>query len=152
MHRKFIALICSMALVITATTTQARSNEMDVAKVLGGLAALAIVGTVIKDRNDRKKERRRQATVQPLPPTPQITPRPLPTDVARFTLPRQCLRNVDNGWETTRIMGRKCLRKNFSYFDLLPENCRVRLNDGHKVRNGYRPKCLRRQGYALSQY
>ncbi len=55
-YRKFIAVILATAVAITGlTVAPARASENDLLKILGGVAAIAIIGSAIaknKDRND----------------------------------------------------------------------------------------------------
>lgn len=73
MHRKFIALISGLALTvaITAASTAPARADNDAAKVLAGIAALAIIGAAI-DNNNRPTVVERRVIVRP--PRPVYAP------------------------------------------------------------------------------
>ena len=78
MHRKFIALVASAALVITGVSTApARAGDDDVAKWVAGIAALTIIGVAVAD-NKKKKRKRRAAAIYTHPNTHSYTPQHQP--------------------------------------------------------------------------
>ncbi|GHG83794.1 hypothetical protein [Pseudodonghicola xiamenensis] len=68
MHRKFIALVSGLAVAValTAASTAPARADNDAAKVLAGIAALAIIGAAI-DNNNRSTVVERQVIVPPRP-------------------------------------------------------------------------------------
>lgn len=169
MHRKFIALVVSTAIAVTGiSASQARAA--DAHDILGGLAAIAILGAAIH-HYDKKKDRRQQqeqhvtrnhgkpypAPYQGKPyPLPQqqpgghARPRPLPQDVARFNLPSQCLRQETGYRGNGPVLGARCLSRSYGYADSLPQQCKVSYWNGERTRTGYEPNCLRQFGYRVS--
>jgi hypothetical protein len=148
-HRKFIAFVVCLSLAITGfSAVPARADE-DVAKVLAGLAALAIIGKAIHDRRDDRREA--HVTRRPAyTPPPAVQPRPLPPRVARFDLPGQCLREF-RGYSGRKLLGEKCLQKNYRHTARLPQNCKVTFWNGRKNKTAYKSRCLMRQGYRIVQ-
>lgn len=170
MHRKFISLICASAIAVTALTAPARADE-DLGKILTGLAALAIIGIAIENANDNAPvvtQRQTQpyyvpkgqvysqrvmppVVVQPRVVQPQvIQPKPLPRKVTRHDLPRSCLKTVRRGQDEFRILGNHCLQNTYRQADRLPQACKVEVRGNQGVKQGYKPKCLRKRGYQLS--
>lgn len=159
MHRKFIALVCASALAVTAISAPARADE-DVAKVIAGLAALAIIGAVINDHNDRD-EVVVHRHVQPnyprqthnygsAPRKPVVQPRPLPRNVTKYDLPKNCLKTVKQGRDSVRILGQNCMEQNYNLTKSLPNACKVQVRGNEGKRQGYKPNCLRERGYQLT--
>ncbi len=165
MHRKFIALVLSLAVAVTGFAAAPARADEDVAKVLFGLTALAILGAAIHDhRKDKKQAATRNSTNlhshkgrgnghrthrEHRHDGAWDRPRPLPDRVARFTLPAQCERPV-TGHPRRTAMGMGCLRKNYRFVDTLPADCRIEFHNGRKFRSGYGTRCLRNRGYRLS--
>ncbi|MBE1285286.1 MAG: hypothetical protein GJ676_18380 [Rhodobacteraceae bacterium] len=148
-HKKFIATILIAALAVTGfTATPARADE-DVAKVLAGLAALAIIGAAISnDRDDHVVHRRQPVRIDPNP-NKQNHVRPIPPAIARYDLPRQCVRSFPE-LGGKRVLGLACLKQNYRHVQALPYACRVSVERGRKQRTGYETLCLRERGYRIS--
>ncbi|TKZ17109.1 hypothetical protein FAP39_15425 [Shimia litoralis] len=150
MSRKFIAtiLVASIAITgISAVPARALSGE-DTAKVLFGLTALFMIGKAIDDHDDRRQ-------VYTPSTKNQTKPRPLPDRVKRHNrariLPAECLRK-HNTWDgRVRMLGRKCLKREYGNLSRLPQHCRVSAQTDRGMRHGYAPRCLRENGYRLSQ-
>lgn len=145
MHRKFIALIVSTAIAITAFTS-APARADDTAKVIGGLAALAILGAAIHHRKEKKERERARAEAQ----QPVIhSVRPLPHNVARYDLPGRCLKPMWGYPSNAPLLGPKCLSHHYRYVGSLPQACRVTFWNGRRTRDAFEPRCLRRKGYRI---
>lgn len=153
-HRKFIAFILCLSLAITGFSAAPARADEDVAKVLAGIAALAIIGKVIHDRRDDRRAApvtRQHVTRQPVyTPPPAIQPRPLPPRVARYDLPGQCLREF-RGYSGRKLLGERCLQNSYRHTASLPRDCRVTFWNGRKNKTAYKSRCLMRQGYRIVQ-
>ncbi|MFA3919747.1 hypothetical protein [Ruegeria hyattellae] len=150
MHRRFIALIVSLAIAITAISA-APARADDTAKVLGGLAALTILGVVLHRNNKKKKRDRAKVTQSYVPQAPQIhSVRPLPPKVAKYDLPRRCLKPVRGYPANAPLMKRKCLKRHYHHAKSLPQQCQITYWNGERTRNAYEPRCLRRKGYRIA--
>ena len=151
MHRKFIALIIATAITITGiSVSQARAA--DTRDLLGGLAALALIGAGVHYYN--KERRADQATRQHAPvyqpPVVDHYPvRPRPQRLARYDLPHRCLRTIKGYGPNRQLLGPKCLKKHYRHANSLPNQCKVGFWNGKKVKRGYEPACLRQQGYRV---
>lgn len=148
MSRKFIAAILSMSLAVTAFSARPASalTDDDAAKLLFGAAALFIVGKAIHDSNDAPSAvSHNNNTYQPMP-------RPLP-DRARNNrvLPAGCLRTFNTYDGPKRMLGKRCLKVHYSQVKRLPKECKTRANTRqYGVVKGYKPRCLRHNGFRLS--
>ncbi|MEM9551936.1 MAG: hypothetical protein AAGA05_12220 [Pseudomonadota bacterium] len=153
MHRKFIALIVSTAIAITAFgTAPARAQGEDVAKIIAGLAALALIARAVEKANDDDDDRSdRHVTHNHYNYKRRSTPnpRPLPKAVSNRVLPAECLRRVDNRSGRYRILGRECISNRWGNPDRLPSACAARISTSDGLRRGYRPQCLRNHGYRI---
>ena len=149
MHRYFIAFIVSATVAVTAFgAAPARAGDRDLARVLAGLAALAIIGKAIHDRNEKDR-----ATQNYIAPRQQvITPRPLPNRVARKNLPAQCVREVHgNHGNTRRVLSARCLERNYRYSSELPRSCARQIETQRGWRWAYGARCLRHNGYQIAR-
>jgi len=145
MHRKFIAAIVATAIAITGFSA-APARAGDAEKILGGLAALAIIGAAVH-HYDKKKDRER--TTRRYTPYQPVTPRPLPPRVTRYDLPAQCLKQMRGYPGNQPLLGPKCLNKHYGHANTLPQMCRISFWNGKKNRQAYEPRCLRQQGYRV---
>ncbi len=164
MHRKFITFIVAASMAVTGlSAAPARADSEDVAKVIAGVAALAILGAAIADAKDDKNrhvtrhrghlrhDNRHRGHGRKLGHRHHRHDgaRPLPDRVKRKMLPGACRvqARVRHG-QAIRGFGRRCLKRNYSYVNSLPRNCqsRVRGRHGH-LRTIYRGRCLYRHGY-----
>ena len=146
MHRKFIAIVIAATVAVTtlaASAAPARAGGDDLAKILAGVAAVAIIGKVVKDQRDEKREVSRRR--------PHVEPRPLPRRVQRRSLPRRCFRAVETRYGTARMFGKRCLQRHYRHVDSLPRACAQRIWTPNGVRRGFEPSCLRQHGYRMAR-
>lgn len=160
MHKKFIALIIASAVAVTGiSASQARAA--DAGDILGGLAAIALIGAAVKHFSDESKKNtvtqnynhvykapKKHAYTQPRPRPHHV--RPLPERVARYSLPQRCLRTFKAYSHNRPLLGTRCLSKYYKYSNSLPRQCKVGFWNGKEVRRAYEPACLRQEGYRVS--
>ena len=140
MFKHLTALTLSAAIALTSlTATPARADSEDVAKVLGGLTLLFILGKALED--DRK------ATV-----TRHVTPRPTakPPRKRAKVIPSQCYRELASNGRVVRGYGARCMQNNVRRAGSLPPQCIRKVQTHRGQRHLYRPKCLRQNGWVRS--
>ena len=172
MHRKFIALIIAASLAVTGlSAAPARADAEDAAKVIAGVAALAILGAAIADAKDdkdrvtrnrdhlrhenrhrghgKKWDHRQGRDRWDKTHRNNNHARALPKRVKRKLLPRACRTDVRlRGGQSIRGFGRGCLKRNYGYANSLPHACKTTVRGRHgKLRTVYRGRCLYRHGY-----
>jgi hypothetical protein len=151
MHRKFIALIVSAAIGVTAASAvPARADQQDTARAITGLAALAILGLAIHKARDKDDSPSVSSYTPPRDYAYQPRPRPVPHHAARHDLPGKCLRNHALHGGPRRLLGQQCLQTNYRHASQLPYACFVRFRGNDLTRAGYDPRCLRERGYRIS--
>jgi len=151
LHRKFIAFVLMASLAVTGFSAAPARADEDVAKVIAGLAALAIIGAAIN--KNRHENNNNYVTQYPHKPTHvHPKPRPLPPRVARYDLPSQCLRQIKGDRSNHKMLGAGCLNKRYGYANSLPSACRVKFWNGHRNKTAYRPTCLTQRGYRIVRY
>ncbi|WP_264211681.1 hypothetical protein [Leisingera thetidis] len=159
-HRKFIALVVAASIAITGFAAAPARADEDVAKILGGLALLGIIGAAIKHSRDDDRVVTRHYT-----PPPQSHSygghkhqghnrhgghvKPLPPSVRRYNLPSHCLKYFPSYSRNHALVGKGCLERNYGYSKSLPQSCRVTFWNGKRHRTGYKPGCLNSHGYRL---
>ncbi|MBW4706590.1 hypothetical protein KX928_02210 [Roseobacter sp. YSTF-M11] len=160
MHRKFIATIVAAALAVTAIGSAPARADEDLLRALAAIAGIAIVGKVIHDRNERKKEQQAVTRNTHRAPVYQnhnrsydLKPRPLPHRANRRLLPGECLRSSDTRDGRVRYFGRSCLEDRYKHVEKLPKACKLRVKvPGYAYRRtGYDAYCLRQNGYQLAR-
>lgn len=161
-HRKFIAVIASLAIAITGfSAAPARAGSDELGTALAVILGLAVVGTVINKRNDEKKARRQENRQQPRPhagrrPPEYVQPRPRPPhadrNVNRKLLPQKCLYNMrtENG-RSIQAFGQRCLERNYRFTNSLPQRCSRRVWTRNGAGFAYGARCLNRNGYQLAR-
>ena len=147
MSRKFIATIVAAAITVTGiSAVPARAADQDdVAKLLFGAAAIYMISRVVKD------DKRHVGTTVPVTRPRPVEPRPLPRRVRRFDpIPTKCLKHHETRNGVVRMIGQSCLQKRYRHVSYLPQKChfKVRTYDGKRA--GYKPGCLRKNGFVLN--
>lgn len=153
MTRKIIATVLAAALSITSlNVSTAQASDRDVARIIVGATALAIIGSALAAEQRKKTvtthttrnqhytpPRHKPQYKQPHHQKPRYTqPRPRPV------LSRECLLNVrgQRGW--TEGYAVRCAQRTTRA--TLPSDC-VRRNYAQGPRLFYSPVCLRRNGF-----
>ncbi|WP_170439790.1 hypothetical protein [Ruegeria arenilitoris] len=151
MHRKFIALVVATAVAITGVSAS-QAKAADAHDILGGLAAIAIIGAAVNHYNKEKRKERVTRQNNYVHQPQNVRPdhiRPLPRRVARYDLPQRCLKTY-NGYSKKRpLLGPNCLEKHYKHANSLPQQCKVGFWDGKKLKRAYEPACLRQKGYRV---
>ena len=154
-HRTFISIILAAAIAVTGMTAAPARADNDAAKVIAGVAALAIIGAVIAEE---RKDRRRKAAARNHVSKHQYNHGKRYQDGGhryryqkrskRHALPVRCRRDGFTRRGEVYGYGRRCLLNNYSQFNALPHDCAVRArgyNGGQRVI--YSGRCLRKHGY-----
>lgn len=147
MHRKFIALIVTTAILVTGFSA-APARAGDAEKLLGGLAALAIIGVAVNEHKKRKKRRSHDVSRDTHDYHPPVS-RPLPSRVARYDLPGRCLKPMKGYPGNSALLKPKCLSKHYRHANSLPQYCKISFWNGQRTKQAYEPRCLRQQGYRV---
>ena len=146
MFRQALALVAIAALSAAALApSPARAaSEEDIARILAGLAALAIVGKALSDR-DRDDDDK----------PPVIAPhRSKPKDHYRprhdaKTVPVRCLRTYETRQGVRRVVMRDCAERTVAEPWELPRQCLLRVQTRHGPAEAYGGRCMRQHGYRL---
>ena len=128
-------LATTIAFTSLAPSPAQAADHEDLAKLLAGIAAIAIISRAIRD-DDRSEtrtqtQRHRHAGIPP----------------NRRVLPFECFRRVDTRHGRIGVFGKRCLNNNYRFADRLPERCAVRVRVGDRLRPAYRAQCLRNAGF-----
>ncbi len=181
-HRKFIALVAATSIAVTGLTTAPAQAKDDTAKIIAGVAALALIGVAISQSN---KSRRNRTTRSDYYNdgyrndgyrndgyrddniyrddgyrrdddyyNDGSVNRPLPHRVERKVLPRSCKVEARTRNGHVPAYSGRCLNNNFRYAHALPNQCAFR---ARTTRNGshhtvYDRNCLARHGYRPGNY
>jgi hypothetical protein len=159
MHRKFIATVAAVSILITGfAAAPARAGQDDIGRALAALLGIAIVGAVIHDKKkDKKKaaraqQQQRHKVHKPVQKKRHVKPRPLPRRASEHLLPGRCLRSFETHRGTARIFGERCLQRHYSFTNRLPQHCERRVRTDRGPRFGFGARCLRKQGYKLARH
>lgn len=153
MYRKFIALIIASAIAVTGLTAAPARADEDAARVIAGLAALALLGAALRDRDDDAgghvaRPHRPPAVAGPMPYRPEPW-----RGYRDRALPGHCLREVRSGrGQTARFLGKHCVEQHYRQAHALPRACLERTWTRSRIRSGYDLGCLRTRGYRLRRH
>lgn len=171
MTRPLLAAILSVALALPATVTPAAADARDVAKVLGGLAAIYLLKEAI-DRNRERDRARAEAANRARVHQPRhythshgrsgththrlgidhtrAHPRPRPQGDRRDVklLPDRCFRRFETPRGSIDGYGARCMQNAVARPGLLPPQCIEQVRTDRGPRNLYSARCLRRDGWA----
>ena len=130
-------LTLSLGIALSPITAAPARADSDADKLLAILLGLAVVGTIIDDRRDRR-------VVVDRPHRPN-----------RKALPARCLKRFETRDGTKRFWGARCLERHYPRAHRLPARCEVtiktRNHHGDRVRRDvFKPHCLRREGYTVA--
>ena len=134
----------TFAMASTSIAAPARADSDDVAKVIFGATALYMLSRVIKEHNGHTVHR--PQVVHRNTHTPRhVAPR---QQAPRNVIPAACYREIQrtNG-TTARGYLKRCMENRARRAHLLPQHCLRRDQTVRGVRNFYRGKCLRRNGW-----
>ena len=158
MMKSLIAGATALSLTF-ASVSPAQADGLDredVGKLLFGLVAIAAVSAAIE--NNRQDDDRPAATQAHTPRNgswadlnrPQHRPDNRLSE-RHLTLPAQCVQTVDTRFGPLRMVGERCLERNYRFAADLPARCEVRVYSDRGPRSGYDPLCLREQGYRINR-
>lgn len=155
--KKFIALVLSLAIVITGVSAP-RAQAMDedaLGALLFGVTALAVLGLAVSEK-DKHRDKVTQAPAPAHRPVHKPVHKPKPVtkphkSSQKSWLPRQCSRRFQthNG-HVIQAYGQRCLHRAQYPSHRLPEQCYVRAQGPKGRFAGYRTRCLNRNGYQVS--
>ena len=173
MSRQFIAAIALTSLVATGfSAAPARAGEHDTARVLAGITAFLLIGKALNDHGDRKRAAAQghnnhnnghnnghwshnghshyghnngHTHNQPV----RLDPKPVPPRVRAKTLPKHCMRVVQGQRKQVRMLGARCMQKNYRFTNQLPRACQVKVRTHRGKRFGFKPGCLKGYGYRI---
>lgn len=150
--RPILAAILSLALAFPAVTTPARADSRDVARIVGGLAALYILKEAIERNRERDQERDRGRAVTVTRGNngyghelPRRHGRPGFQDTR--ILPDQCYDTVRTNRGTAAGYRARCMQNAVARPGQLPPQCIVQVRTDRGPRNLYEARCLRSQGW-----
>ncbi|WP_243611778.1 hypothetical protein [Shimia aestuarii] len=139
-------LAASIAMTGFAAAPARAADSGDAAKIAAGLAALFIIGKALED-NDRDYVHRRHGGYNP------NHNRYRNPHHARKNLPAKCRFVFNTRHGRVPMMGQNCLVKNYGKINHLPNHCRINVKTKKGLmRYGYKPHCLRNNGYRLVNY
>jgi uncharacterized membrane protein YccC len=132
-------LTLSLGLVLSPISTAPASAKDNTDAWVAALLGLAIVGAIIDDKNDRRRDRDVHR----------------PDRVDHKALPARCLRQFETRDGLKRFWGARCLERHYPRAHRLPARCEVtiktRNRHGDRVRRDvFKPRCLRREGYTVA--
>ncbi len=149
MFKHLIAGLTAASLILVTPAQAGGLDRDEVGKLVLGIAAIAALSAVLdhrkKDNSTRVHDNRRHN------PAPRSNNSNRWSDLNQRTnsrvIPHDCMRRVETRFGTQRMFGRRCLERNYTFVNSLPERCAVRVYTDNGPRRGFDPLCLREQGY-----
>ncbi len=159
--------ILALALA-TANVAPAQADNKDLAKVILGIAAVAIIAKTIDDRKDRRAAPVPTVGASRLGSVEQsygrdgrrvIDGHVRPYDKGgpkagrgykKQPLPRACLRVIETERRDRLAYGSRCLQRNYKFASRLPDRCETAVRTNRGVRTFYGARCLDREGWRVT--
>lgn len=140
MTNRLLSALAALAIAFSSlAATPVRAETNDFAKVLAGIAFIAILNQAAQSA---------QAA-----PAPQqgwsYTVNPPRNGLSRrqMELPNECLVWVPSNHGAQQIFGARCLARDYAFAHLLPERCEVTLRNRNQLYSGFSPYCLQDAGF-----
>lgn len=170
MFRSILAATLSIGLALPAATPAQAGDAEDVAKIVGGIAALYILSQALENRNDRNVRR-----VAPVQRAQTYSPHVRLREPERFLhqrerrgiitstrphqrpdrfrhdvrlIPDQCYREIDTRRGVVAGYSARCMQNRVARPGILPSQCISQVRTDRGIRNLYGPRCLRQQGWS----
>ena len=148
-HTKFTAGLMAFSISVAAYAAPARAGDEDVARAVGGLLTLFVVGKLIHESN---KSSTPVAAPQPSKKPHHNAPsRHVTKPYSHFEIPAQCIVKVDrrHGADTS-IAVERCLDQTRRSNAPLPKRCEADVRAKSGTVEGYDMSCLGRFGYKVA--
>ncbi len=148
----------------------ARADGDDIAKVIVGIAAIAIIAKALDGRNDRDNlttvGSRRLGSIEQYDGRRSIDGTIRRYDNKRYdnrrgpkarrgykkhALPRTCLRVVETSRGDRLAYGARCVNRNFRFASKLPGRCETVVRTRRGFRTVYGARCLKRDGWKVAR-
>lgn len=138
------AMLAATLALAPVGAAPAHAGNNDLNRILGGVAAVIILGATydhLRDRRNRDKPAAR-------PDRDDRHPDRYRPDHSSRIVPEQCLRTSKTRHGTERYFAEPCLRRAMRNVNRLPQACAFEVR-GRKGRSviGYAPRCLRDYGW-----
>ncbi len=145
MFNKMTAFILSATLALTSlSAAPAMAENGERARLLAGLAALAIIGSAINDANNNNNH---------APALDRSKPQPQPhVQRPRNVLPRVCLGNYNTPDGNQYWMRARCLENKFRGAHRLPRDCKRQVWTVQGREKMYSPSCLKNRGFRIARH
>ncbi|MFT4784068.1 MAG: hypothetical protein ACI9IV_001811 [Paracoccaceae bacterium] len=140
------ALCAALALTSTTSTAQAQSSQDDLARLLFGVAALAIIAKSIDSKKDSNRSYRQAPVVTPRHYNNRDTRQNTRKNTS--SVPASCERNVRTDRGTRTVFSVPCLNR-AGVQARLPQKCLVDLQQRNRTVDAYAKRCLIRNGVRI---
>lgn len=166
------ALVAFSVVVASFAATPARADDADVARALGGLFTLFVIGKAIDNANDKPKSTTVYRKPAPKPHTPIVIHRkptvqpgqhvsvskrrkPTPPKASHsdaFKIPNHCVVTARDGKRRAQTVAlESCVVKSRKSARSLPNACEVRVHTKHGRGHAYELGCLTNFGYRVAR-
>ena len=133
---------------VMVSVTPAQADNENLRRFIGGVAAIALLGTIIENQRDRRTY---------VPATPYRTAPHVPHGVVQqprhvphqLVAPSRCYNSFQGPHGAFRGFGAGCMQSS-AYYSQLPSACLERVFTNRGWRNVYDAQCLYRRGWVRS--
>lgn len=142
---KFTAGLLAFSLAVTAAAVPARAGDEDVAKALGGLLALFVIGKALDDAG------KSSVSVERKPQRGWGHGKGKGRGASPFDIPQVCVVTLDRaGRRDNSIALKSCLDEKRHARAPLPRRCEVDVRSSRRTLDAYDVGCLNRFGYHVA--
>lgn len=131
---------------VMVSVTPARADHENLRRFIGGVAAIALLGTIIENQRDRRTD----TTVAPHTPHGPHNVAPQHRHVPhQLVAPSRCYNSYQGPHGIIRGFGAGCMQSS-AYYSQLPAACLERVFTHRGWRNVYDAQCLYNRGWVRS--
>jgi len=142
---KLTAFLMAGSLSLAAfAPAPARAANDDVAKLLGGILTLYVIGKAVEQSQKAAPTVSRKPTVRPAAPKPQARAR-----VSAFAIPNSCVLTARSNGNRQLVAFERCLSEKRASKAPLPHTCRTTVRTRHGHAKAYDISCLTGFGYRI---
>ena len=155
MFKFLTAPVLATSIALTGfSTAPVQADDSDVAKLIAGFAALAIIGAAINDNQSNNNVRVHKHYNKPRVhhrPHVQHTYKPKPKVRSNKVVPARCLVHLNTRDGKRRGFGNNCLSKHAKQYNNLPRYCKSSVKSNGKWRSYFNAQCLQKAGWRMSR-
>ncbi|GAA3857357.1 hypothetical protein [Celeribacter arenosi] len=147
---KVTAGLVALSVTMGAAAAPARASDADVARAVGGLLTLFVIGKALENNSSKSAGKVKVATTTNRKPSWEHNRGNSKNSKNRRTIPEECVIDVRGYGSANDVAVKRCLTRSGVNTDRLPRQCAATLNTRRGPMSVYRTRCLADFGYRVA--